>query len=141
MSKYSKKDFMALQNAWNICLSRYLTSQTLEERLTIIDDWRDSLVDVKPDGKLALRSTYENWEEHTWLKDCKQKLADWKRDNPFESKDIDELRREYEDIKKEQNYLRFREIMQTIQHSGIGLGMGKERGHYELSGYVEEPAE
>ena len=141
MSKYSKKDFMALQNAWNICLSKYLTANTYEERLNIIDDWRDSLVDVKPDGKLALRSTYEEWEENTWLNDCKQKTTKWKRDNPFESKDPDEVIREFNDIKMEHNYLRFRKIMQVIQNSGIGLGMGKERGHYELSGYVEESAE
>lgn len=141
MSKYSKKDFMALQNAWNICLSKYLTAQTYDERLTIIDDWRDSLVDVKTDGKLALRSTYETWEEHTWLRDCKLRMVKWKENNPFSAKDLDECRREFADIKMEHNYLRFREIMQVIQNSGIGLGMGKERGQYELSGFVDGTTE
>lgn len=132
MSKYSKKDFMALQNAWNICLSKYLAANTLGERLNIIDDWRDSLVDVKPSGILALRTTYEHWEENDWLKDCKTKLIRWKQNNPFEAKDIDEVKREFNDIKQERNYLRFREIMQVIQNSGIGLGTGETggMGHY-----------
>ena len=137
-SAYGKKDFMALQNAWNICLSKYLTAQTHEERLTIIDDWRDSLVDVKTDGKMALRSTYEQWEEHTWLHSCKLQMVKWKQDNPFSSKDKEECRREFNDIKKERNYLRFRRIMQVIQDSGIGLGTGatkvptvERRGHVD----------
>ena len=119
---------MALQNAWNICLSKYLTAQTYEERVYVIDDWRDSLVDVKSDGKLALRSNYEDWEEKTWLSNCKNKMMQWKQSNPFESKDSDECRREFADIKMEQNYLRFRRIMQVIQDSGIGLGTGESMG-------------
>lgn len=145
MSNYSKKDFMALQNAWNICLSRYLASQTLEARLNIIDDWRDSLIDVKlitvGDGKKALRSRYEQWEEKTWLRDCKLELAKWKIKNPFESKDKDEVKREFNDIKMERNYIRFRKIMQVIQDSGIGLGVGRERDQYDVSGFMGETTE
>jgi len=93
---------MALQNAWNVCVLRYLGTNDKETRYHIINDFRDAIVDIKPDGAKALRKTFEEWE---------------------------------------QNHLRFRKIMQVIQDSGIGLGAGKERGHYELSGFMGETSE
>ena len=124
-----KKDYMALQNAWNICLQKYLTSPSKLERMEIIDDWRDSLVDVKPEGLLALRTNFEYWEERTWFNECIEQLEKWKKKYPFEAKDKEEENREFEDIKIDRNYLRFKKIMQVIQDSGIGLGTGSGGGY------------
>lgn len=141
MSKQYSKDYMALQNAWNICVMRYLsTSPDSIERINIMDDFRDSLIDIST-GDKALRSKYEDWERDVWQKEVNQELGFWVKNNSFESKDEDSLRRQGLVIKKNNNYKRFRKIMQVIQDSGIGLGRGKERDHYELSGYLGEESE
>ena len=132
MTTRSKKDYMALQNAWNICVIRYLTSYE-DERLRIIDDFRDSLVDIKPDdteNEKNLRTTYENWEKNIWLPDCKKELDSWVKVNSFEAGDITNLHKQYEFIKRNNNYKRFRKILQVIQDSGIGLGQSGGEGHY-----------
>lgn len=127
---------MALQNAWNICVMRYLSTMDESERVKIMDDFRDALIDIKSTGKEALRANYEKWENKTWNTDCKKELTLWINNNRFESGEPSNIEEQYEFIRQINNYKRFRKIMQIIQDSGIGLGSGKERGHYELSGYM-----
>jgi len=135
MSKNYNKDFLALQNLWNVCALRYLGSMDKESRMIIIDDFRDSLIDITIEGKKAIRSNYEKWEEEFWIPFCKSKLLEWVKDNSFESRVKDNKIREFGNIKKDFNYLRFRKIMQLIQDSGIGLGQGKEIKTVERLGY------
>lgn len=125
MSKY-QKDYLALQNLWNVCALRYLGSMSKEERTTVVDDFRDTLIDIKQEGEKAIRSRYEQWETDYWIPLCKAKLAEWLQYNTFEGKVEENKMQEFENIKKDYNYLRYRKIMQLIQDSGIGLGQGKE---------------
>lgn len=135
MSKRNIKDYMALQNAWNMCVMRYLGTIDPEIRILVVDDFRDALIDIKPDGVKALRSTYEKWENDNWIPFCRKKLDSWIQNNGYEGKLEENCIREYENIKCDYNHLRFRKIMQVIQDSGIGLGAGRERGHFELDGF------
>jgi len=132
---------MALQNAWNVCVLRYLGTNDNEARYYIINDFRDAIVDIKPDGAKALRKTFEEWEQEEWIPLCQKQLNLWIHDNHFEAQINKNQIDEYQNIKHDYNHLRFRKIMQVIQDSGIGLGAGKERGHYELSGFMGETSE
>lgn len=123
MSKY-KKDYLALQNLWNVCALRYLGSQSMSERMHVVDDFRDSLIDIKPDGNQAIRSQYERWEQEYWIPFCKKRLSEWIQGNPFESRVDSKKLQEFQNIKQDFNYMRYRKIMQLIQDSGIGLGQG-----------------
>lgn len=137
MNKY-KKDYLALQNLWNVCALRYLGSMSEEERMYVVDDFRDSLIDIKPEGNQAIRSSYEKWERDEWVPFCKKKLDEWCYYNSYESQVEDNKIHEYENIKQDYNYLRYRKIMQIIQDSGIGLGQGKDIKTIERAGYKNE---
>lgn len=126
MTKF-KKDYLALQNLWNVCALRYLGSINRDQRYYIVNDFSDSLIDIKPDGKEAIRSNYERWESDYWIPLCKSKLLNWINNNNFEARIEENKRQEYENIKMDLNYLRYRKIMQLIQDSGIGLGQGSEK--------------
>lgn len=127
MSKY-KTDYIALQNLWNLCAIRYINSFTKEERMMVVDDFRDTLIDIKPDGKHAIRTNYENWEKDEWIPLCKSKLVEWIGYNTFEAQVEENKMQEFEHIKQDYNYMRYRKIMQLIQDSGIGLGQGGSSG-------------
>lgn len=131
--RYDKRDYYALQDGWRICRDRYLNSIDPEERIKIINDFRDSLVDISDTGKTALRTNYEEWEK-TWYPECEQILANT---IDLEIEDITTITIERQLIYQERNYLRYRKIMQIIQDSGIGLGEKKERYHGELQGFME----
>ena len=133
MSKRHTKDYMALQSAWNICVMRYLSvSPDSVERVNVMDDFRDSLIDIKETGNEALRSNYEEWEQDEWMLEVNQNLAIWVKHNSFEAKEEDSFRRQEIIIKKNLNYKRFRKIMQIIQDSGIGLGQGGSGRGYDV---------
>ena len=117
-----KNEYQALQNTWYACVNRYLSTIDENERLQLVDDFRDALVDIKPDGQTALRKIYEHWEQNTWIPACKKELDTWVKANSFEAGDITNLHKQYEFIKRNNNYKRFRKIMQVIQDSGIGFG-------------------
>ena len=146
MNKY-KKDYLALQNLWNVCALRYLGSRSSMERMHIIDDFRDSLIDIKPYDKTdtedanykAIRSSYEKWEQEYWIPYCKTKLAEWIKYNPFESQVETKKIQELQNTKQDYNYMRFRKIMQLIQDSGIGLGQGSSSdGAWDYKDAVED---
>ena len=136
MNTRYKKDYMALQNAWNICVMKYLATSYDDERLKIVDDFRDALIDIKPEdpeNKKNLRTTYENWEKDIWIPACKKELNNWVKVNSFEAGDTTNLYTHYEFIKRSNNYKRFRKIMQVIQDSGIGLGQGSSFDEFFVS--------
>jgi len=139
MSKQYKTDYIALQNLWFICSQAYIEAYfdgDMERCFSIINVYRDTLIDITPlneknkdeQWKKAIRFKYEKWESEYWIPYCKTKLAEWIKYNSFESKVEDNRRREFENIKKEYNHLRYRKIMQIIQDSGIGLGQGSGGG-------------
>lgn len=136
MNKYNK-DYLALQNIWNVCALRYLGSISKNQRVEIIEDFHDSLVDIVPEGKKAIRRNYEDWEKNEWIPFCKKKLITWIENNVFASKREENRINEYENIKMDFNYMRFRKIMQLIQDSGIGLGQGKDVKTIDRKGYTE----
>lgn len=136
MSKY-KKDYLALQNAWYTLVLKYIGSNN-NERTGIIDDFRDSLVDEKPEGVKALRSSYEKWELGYWIPFCENKLMEWMKQYPFESQIHDNTMQELQNIRQDYNYLRYRKIMQIIQDSGIGLGQGRDIKTVDRHGYQDD---
>lgn len=136
MGKY-KSDYLALQNSWYVCVLRYLGSMDKTSRICVVDDFRDSLIDIKPEGVKAIRSNYDRWESDEWIPFCKKKLMEWVRGNPFESRIEENKMQEFENIKMDYNFLRYRKIMQLIQDSGIGLGQGKEIRTIDRKGYQD----
>jgi len=136
MNKYNR-DYLALQNLWNVCALRYLGSISKSERVHIVDDFRDSVIDIKPDGLKAIRSNYDNWEKNEWMPFCKGKLLIWMQNNPFESRIEENKIQEFENIKMDFNYMRYRKIMQLIQDSGIGLGQGRDIKTIDRKGYQD----
>lgn len=140
MSKTFKKDYLALQQSWYFSLLKYLDCMSVEEEVRVMDKWRDSLIDIDETGSKAIRDNYDKWEKDDWLPFCKSKLAEWIKANPFEARIEDNKVRELNSIKQDHNYMRFRKIMQVIQ-DGIGFGKGREREHYELSGFMGDSAD
>ena len=134
MGKYNK-DYLALQNLWNVCALRYLGTNSRSERLSIVDDFRDTLIDIKTEGEKSIRSNYEKWETDYWVPFCEQKLRRWIENNPFEARIQDNKLQEFQSIKQDFNYMRYRKIMQLIQDSGIGLGQGKDIKTINREGY------
>ena len=130
MSKY-KKDYLALQIIWQKCANKYIDSTSNIERMRIIDDFLDSIIDIKKDDDTrSIRSIYEKWEQTYWIPFCKTKLVEWIKHNPFESRIENNKIQELQNIKQDYNYMRYRKIMQLIQDSGIGLGQTGEGGGY-----------
>lgn len=137
MSKDFKKDYLALQNLWHVCALRYLGSNSMSERMKIIDDFRDCLIDIKSEGKKAIRSKFEEWETDTWIPFCNSELLKWTQYNVYAARIKNKKDDEFENIKQDYNYQRFRKIMQLIQDSGIGLGQGKDVKTIERAGYQD----
>jgi len=144
----TKKEFMAIQSIWYACVLRYISTSpdNLNERTKIIDDFRDTLIDIKPNDDIDketgkknyknLRRRYDEWEANEWLPDCIEELHRNVKQDPFFYGDEDSKEKRLDTIKHQNNYKRLRKIMEIIQQSGIGLGTAKERGHYELSGFM-----
>ena len=139
MSKQYKTDYIALQNLWFICSQSYIKAYLdgeMERCILIVDAFRDTLVDIVPSNpddekdisRKAIRSNYEKWEDEYWIPFCKTKLAEWIKYNTFESTVQENKQTEYQNIKQDYNYMRYRKIMQLIQDSGIGLGQGTSGG-------------
>lgn len=128
MSFKQKSDYIALQNLWYTCSDTYLKIQDRSARVKIIDDFRDTLLDITREGAKAIRSNYDMWEKETWLTMCREHLDEWVKRNPFEARVNNNRQLEYSNIKADLNYLRYRKIMQLIQDSGIGLGQGGSTG-------------
>ena len=130
MSKY-KTDYIALQNLWYKCSEMYLDSLFRNDKtraMSIIEGFKDTLVDIDDDGKRAIRKNYDTWEEQKWHPFCETKLINWMNNNPFESRIEENKIQEFENIKMDYNYMRYRKIMQLIQDSGIGLGQARTGG-------------
>jgi len=135
MKGFDKRDYIALQNTWLTCILEYLKETSEDHRFSIIDDFKDSLVDVQPKGNLALRNNYDEWERDEWKEMCKIHLFNWKKENSFQAAVKENIIKEYEKIKLDYNYLRYRKIMQIIQDSGIGLGAKKNTPIISRKGY------
>lgn len=123
-----KTDYIALQNLWFTCADTYNKTPNKSMRFSIINDFRDNLVDIEPEGKKALYSKYIEWEENIWLPLCKKKLAVYVKENSFHGRMIENQKREYRRIQEDLNSLRYHKILQLIQDSGIGLGQGGTGG-------------
>jgi len=132
-----KRDYIALQNIWVMNIQAYLTERNEDARYEIVDDFKDSLVDVTPDGPMALRSKYDKWEQNIWKEMCLTYLNNWKLNNSFKAAVPDNLSKEFERIKQDNNYIRYRKIIQIIQDSGIGLGSKKTTPTIQRKGYTD----
>ena len=128
--KPSQRDYYAFQEVWQHCVHRYLSAEDPSSRVGIVDDLRDSLVDIKEDGNKALRKQYDVWEENEFLPKVHKEFREWAKQNPFESKDFIQSQHAYDNILEELSYLKYHKILQIIQDSGIGLGVGGGSGFY-----------
>lgn len=135
MSFKQKSDYIALQNLWYTCSDTYLKVHNADARMVIVDDFRDTLLDISQTGTKAIRSRYETWENEVWLPLCEKRLSRWMRDNPYESRIADNCEMELNNIKRDLNFMRYRTIMQYIQDSGIGLGQGRTIKTIERRGF------
>jgi len=129
MGGVDKRDYYAFQALWQENAHNYIQARSLEDQYVIVNTFRDSLVDITPDGKRALFTRFTEWEENYWIPFCKKKLEEWRSSYPFESNDRRAEHDEYEQIMKDYNFMRYRKILQIIQDSGIGLGTGSSRGY------------
>ena len=130
--RFNTRDYYALQVGWVRCRDMYLEAIKFDNRelqVRIIDAWRDSLVDVS-EGKRALRSNYEDWENNEWKVLCNNRFDKWTESDPFEATNPQSVRDESERIAQELNPLRYRKILEIIQNSGIGLGTKSGLGYY-----------
>lgn len=134
-NKFDKRDYYAFQALWQDLAHRYIQTVEPEIRYEIVNTFRDSLVDIQPDGKYALRSIYEKWEEKVWLVFCEKELQQWKIKTPFEADAEKSVLDEKEQILFEYNYMRYKRILQIIQDSGIGLGSSKSVKSVSRKGY------
>lgn len=135
MAKFNK-GYVALQNIWTELIHIYNNTFNPEIRVTIIDDLINTLVDIEETGKKALYSRYMKWQETKWDPIIENKLNIWIKNNRLISDDYQRRTNEKRELKQELNPRRLHKIMQIIQDSGIGLGSGKTRESYELSGFV-----
>ena len=132
-SRFNTRDYYALQEGWVRCRDMYLDAIKYgneELQVKIIDTWRDSLVDVTPESKLALLSNYEKWEKNEWEKLCESNFNKWVKANSFDAANYQSREDEGERIKQELNNLRYRKILEVIQGSGIGLGTKSGLGYH-----------
>ena len=132
MSSKDKRDYFALQRGWMELEHLYNHAYTIEEKVRITDDYIDSLVDSGM-GKMALFSTYSEWEKNEWFPLINKKFEEWKHYNFYASENTEG--NEYNQIKQERNYLRYRQIRQIIQDSGIGFGDKSGVRHFTAQGY------
>lgn len=131
---FDKRDYYALQDTWRELVHQYINTFDPAERVLVMDDFRDSLVDIGKEKK-QLRTTYEEWEKTFFYPYCEEKIVHWIKQNPYESGLQDNVDQEYKLIIQEYNYLRFRKIRQVIQDSGIGFGTGRDRKSIDRKGY------
>jgi len=127
MADKGSRDYYAFQELWRECARNYIQAENDGLRCRITNTFRDSLVDIELSGKKALRTTFEDWEKNEWVVICKETLDEWKRNNFFKTTNPRIVENEISQIRKEQNFLRYRKILQIIQDSGIGLGSGGVR--------------
>lgn len=134
MSSRFNKDYLALQNLWYSCSHDFIEAYKFGDPakcMRIIDVFHASLVNVIPpdatdENTKSLHHQYEQWLVEEWIPLCKKKLAEWAKQNPFESHIDDNKVQEFDNIKEEYTIMRFHKIMQIIQDSGIGLGQGSK---------------
>lgn len=131
--RVDKRDYYAFQALWQDIAHRYIQTINPEIKYEIVNTFRDSLIDIQPNGIRALRSIYEKWEKEEWLPFCEKEL--WKNLSPFEASDKRAIQNEREQIKIEYNYIRYKKILQIIQDSGIGLGSSKNIKNISRKGY------
>lgn len=134
-NKFDKRDYYAFQALWQEIAHRYIQTTESDTRYEIVNTFRDSLIDIQPEGVRALRSVYDKWEKEEWLVLCENKLERWEVSNPFEASDEKAIRNEKEQIQLEHNYMRYKKILQIIQDSGIGLGTSKSVKSVSRKGY------
>jgi len=130
MADKGNRDYYAFQELWQTCARNYIQAEDSERRCEITNTFRESLVDIEPKGKKALKTTFEDWEKNEWVVMCTEKLDDWKRNNFFKTANPRIVENEISQIRKEQNFLRYEKILQIIQNSGIGLGSGRDRRNF-----------
>ena len=134
-NKLDKRDYYAFQSLWQENAHTYIQSGSLDEQYNVINKFRDSLIDIAPDGVKALRTCYMEWEEKEWIPFCEDKFKEWEDTNSFEASDKIARHDEYNNIMKDYNYMRYRKILQLIQDSGIGLGSSKSIKSVARKGY------
>lgn len=134
-NKFDKRDYYAFQALWQDIAHRYIQTTDPEIRYEIVNTFRDSLIDIQPEGIRALRTIYEKWEKEEWEVFCEKELQRWKVSNPFEASDERSVQDERKQIKLEYNYMRYKKILQVIQDSGIGLGSSKNIKSVSRKGY------
>ena len=137
MAKFSRA-YVALQNIWTELIHLYNNTFNPETRLAIVDDLINTLVDIEETGKKALYTRYKEWEKNEWNPIIKNRFNEWVDNNKLIADDYKRRTSEIREIKQEENPKRLHKIMQIIQDSGIGLGSGKTRESYELSGFMGE---
>ncbi len=134
-NKFDKRDYYAFQALWQDLAHRYIQTTDPDTRYEIVNTFRDSLIDIQPEGVRALRSIYDKWEKEEWLVFCGKRLEEWKVSSPFEASDEKAIRNEERQIQLECNYMRYKKILQIIQDSGIGLGTMKSVKSLSRKGY------
>lgn len=132
MASKDKRDYYALQQGWRELEHLYNNAHTIEEKVIITDDYIDSLVD-EGTGKMALFSLYQRWEKNEWYSLVNKKFKKWQYYNFHASESTEE--NEYNQIKQECNHLRYRQIRQIIQDSGIGFGDKSGVKKFSAEGY------
>jgi len=137
MTKYKFDNFDGLRAAWDVCVQEYLHNKDKESRRIVIDDFVDSLVDIKNEGNRALYSNFNKWEKTEWIPLCKSKLNEWIKYNPFEARVENNKIQEYNNIKNDYNFQRYHKILQLIQDSGIGFGQGREVKTIDRKGFQD----
>jgi hypothetical protein len=134
-NKFDKRDYYAFQALWQDIAHRYIQTTEIDIRYELVNTFRDSLIDIQPNGPRALRSIYEKWEKDIWSVFCEKELERWNESNPFESSDKRAVQDEKEQLLKDYNYMRYKKILQIIQDSGIGLGSSKSIKSVSRKGY------
>ena len=137
MIKKDIRDYYALQEGWQICRNQYLYSNSPQERVRIIDDWRDSLIDIEKESNKALRSSFDTWENTFFKKKIQVEFEQWCNDHAFENADDSIKEAQLQHIISMYNNLRYKKILQIIQDSGIGMGRSRNVKTIQRTGYQD----
>lgn len=134
MASKDKRDYYALQQGWRELEHLYNHAFSKEEQVEIIDNYIDNLVD-EGTGKMALFSLYLEWEKTNFKSFLLKKFKEWKYHNTFAAGDENIADSEMMYLRRDWNFLRYRQIRQIIQDSGIGFGDKSGVKQFTARGY------